>query len=177
MRSGSVVITGLGRSIAAGASALMGSAGAASASAGSAAEASASAGSAAKASASGSACAVGSSFADAASGFGCGWSPAPSSTATTVLTSTVSPSLNLISLRVPAAGEGISASTLSVEISNKGSSRSTCSPTFFSHLVIVPSAMDSPICGITTSVAMMTPVLRFRSQMFQDRLDAALMRQ
>ena len=58
----------------------------------------------------------------------------------------------------PAAGEGISASTLSVEISNKGSSRSTWSPTFFNHLVMVPSAMDSPICGITTSVAMITSI-------------------
>jgi hypothetical protein len=27
------------------------------------------------------------------------------------------------------------------------------SPTFFIHLVIVPSAMDSPICGMITSVA------------------------
>ena len=54
-----------------------------------------------------------------------GFAPLPSSTATTVFTSTVSPSLALISVRVPAAGEGISASTLSVEISNKGSSRST----------------------------------------------------
>jgi hypothetical protein len=27
----------------------------------------------------------------------------------------------------------------------------TFSPTFFSHLVIVPSKIDSPICGITTS--------------------------
>jgi hypothetical protein len=26
------------------------------------------------------------------------------------------------------------------------------SPGFFSHLVIVPSTMDSPICGITMSV-------------------------
>jgi hypothetical protein len=78
--------------------------------------------------------------------------PSPSRTATTTLTSTVSPSLNRTSVNVPAAGEGISASTLSVEISNNGSSRSTRSPTFFSHLVIVPSAMDSPICGITTSV-------------------------
>ena len=50
-------------------------------------------------------------------------------------------------------GLGISASTLSVEISNSGWSRSTFSPTLTSHLVIVPSAIDSPICGITTSVA------------------------
>src|ERR1051325_2144306 len=83
--------------------------------------------------------------------------PLPSSTATTVFTSTVSPSLNLTSVNVPAAGEGISASTLSVEISNNGSSRSPRSPTFFSHFVIVPSAMDSPICGITTSVLISSP--------------------
>jgi hypothetical protein len=41
---------------------------------------------------------------------------------------------------------------LSVEISNRGSSRWTLSPVFFSHLVIVPSKIDSPIWGITTSV-------------------------
>jgi hypothetical protein len=52
----------------------------------------------------------------------------------------------------PATGDGISASTLSVEISNSGSSFSTASPAFFNHLVMVPSKMDSPICGITTSV-------------------------
>src|SRR5579863_8798111 len=40
------------------------------------------------------------------------------------------------------------------EISNSGWSRSTLSPTLTSHLVIVPSAIDSPIWGITTSVAM-----------------------
>jgi hypothetical protein len=61
---------------------------------------------------------------------------------------------------VPAAGLGISASTLSVEISNSGWSRSTRSPTLTSHLVIVPSAIDSPICGITTSVAELSSDLR-----------------
>ena len=55
----------------------------------------------------------------------------------------------------PAAGDGISASILSVEISNSGSSRSTLSPTFLIQRTIVPSAIDSPICGITTSVAML----------------------
>ena len=45
----------------------------------------------------------------------------------------------------PAAGDGISASTLSVEISNNGSSRSTVSPTFLIQRPIVPSAIDSPI--------------------------------
>ncbi len=71
---------------------------------------------------------------------------------TTVLICTVVPSAILISSSVPAAGEGISASTLSVEISNSGSSRWTVSPGFFSHLVRVPSVMDSPIWGMTTSV-------------------------
>ena len=60
----------------------------------------------------------------------------------------------MISVSTPAAGDGISASTLSVEISNNGSSRSTVSPTFFIQRTIVPSAMDSPIWGIVTSVAM-----------------------
>jgi 2-oxoglutarate dehydrogenase E2 component (dihydrolipoamide succinyltransferase) len=79
--------------------------------------------------------------------------PPPLMTATTVLTGTVSPSLTLISDSTPEAGAGISASTLSVEISNNGSSRLTASPTCLSHLTIVPSAMDSPICGIFTSSA------------------------
>ena len=73
--------------------------------------------------------------------------------ATTVLTCTVVPSAALISLSTPEAGAGISASTLSVEISNSGSSRCTLSPTFLSHLVMVPSTMDSPIWGMMTSVA------------------------
>jgi hypothetical protein len=60
----------------------------------------------------------------------------------------------LISFSTPAEGEGISASTLSVEISNSGSSRSTLSPGFFNHLVMVPSKMLSPIWGITMSTAM-----------------------
>ena len=59
--------------------------------------------------------------------------PAASITATTVLTGTVCPSAILISRSTPAAGAGISASTLSVEISNSGSSRSTLSPGFLSH--------------------------------------------
>src|SRR5208283_214959 len=77
--------------------------------------------------------------------------PAPSITATTVWMGTVCPSGTLISFSTPAEGEGISASTLSVEISNSGSSRSTLSPGFFSHLVMVPSKMLSPLWAITTS--------------------------
>ena len=79
-------------------------------------------------------------------------SPASPMVATTLLTGTVSPSLTLISVRTPDAGDGISASTLSVEISNSGSSRSIESPTFLIHRTMVPSAIDSPIWGITTSV-------------------------
>jgi hypothetical protein len=67
-------------------------------------------------------------------------------------TPTVWPSCTITSARVPAAGEGISVSTLSVDISNSGSSRSTLSPGFFSHFVSVPSTMLSPIWGIRTSV-------------------------
>src|SRR5438552_3358347 len=74
-----------------------------------------------------------------------------SSIATSVWTGTVCPSCTLISANTPAAGAGISASTLSVEISNSGSSRLTGSPTFLSHLLKVPSAIDSPIWGIRTS--------------------------
>jgi hypothetical protein len=82
-------------------------------------------------------------------------------TATTLFTSTVSPSLARISVITPAAGEGISASTLSVEISKSGSSRSIVSPTFLIQRTIVPSATDSPICGITTSVDIRTRSLKF----------------
>src|ERR1700748_1808763 len=73
-------------------------------------------------------------------------------TPTTVLIWTVFPSAILTSVRTPLAGDGISASTLSVEISNRGSSCWTVSPGFFNHLVMVPSKIDSPIWGMITSV-------------------------
>ena len=79
-----------------------------------------------------------------------------SRTATRVWTGTVCPSCTLISTSFPAAGAGISASTLSVEISKSGSSRLTSSPSFLSHLLSVPSAMDSPIWGMRTSMRAMT---------------------
>ena len=72
--------------------------------------------------------------------------------ATTVCTGTVCPSVTSTSANTPDVGDGISASTLSVEISKIGSSRFTASPTFFSQRDIVPSAIDSPIWGITTSI-------------------------
>ena len=79
-------------------------------------------------------------------------SPAAPMNPTTLSTGTVSPSFTLIWSSTPAAGDGISASTLSVEISNSGSSRSTASPTFLIQRTIVPSAIDSPIWGIVTGV-------------------------
>jgi hypothetical protein len=87
----------------------------------------------------------------AAGGAAVAASPSPM-TPTTVLIGTVAPGSTRISLSTPEAGAGISASTLSVEISKSGSSRWTRSPTFFIHLVIVPSAIDSPIWGMMTSV-------------------------
>src|SRR6202453_3482305 len=90
--------------------------------------------------------------ASAAGAAAAGWPSASPITPTTVLIWTVLPSAILTSVSTPLAGEGISASTLSVEISNRGSSRCTVSPCFFSHLVMVPSNIDSPIWGIITSV-------------------------
>ena len=87
-------------------------------------------------------------------GFAAAASPSTAMVPTTVFTPTVVPSATLISCRTPEAGAGISASTLSVEISNRGSSRWTLSPGFFNHLVIVPSTMDSPIWGMMMSVGM-----------------------
>src|SRR5579885_2326582 len=83
-------------------------------------------------------------------------SPSVAMEPTTVLTPTVVPSVTLISCRTPEAGAGISASTLSVEISKRGSSRWTLSPGFLSHLVMVPSTMDSPIWGMIMSVGMIS---------------------
>src|SRR5205085_1033584 len=70
-------------------------------------------------------------------------------------TGTVTPTSTRISVTRPAAGDGISVSILSVEISTMVSSRSTQSPGRFFHSAIVPSATDTPIWGIVTST---TPV-------------------
>ena len=58
----------------------------------------------------------------------------------------------MISSRVPATGEGISVSTLSVETSSNGSSTSTWSPTSLSQRVTVPSVTLSPSSGMVTAV-------------------------
>ena len=69
-----------------------------------------------------------------------------------VPTGTVSPSSLTMRSRIPSAGLGTSVSTLSVEISSSGSSALVASPSLFSHLTIVPSETETPICGMTTSM-------------------------
>ena len=76
-------------------------------------------------------------------------SPSPT-TARSAPTGTVSSSSTRISCSVPATGDGISVSTLSVETSSSGSSTATVSPTFFSQRVTVPSVTDSPRAGMVT---------------------------
>src|SRR3954470_13245050 len=71
--------------------------------------------------------------------------------ASSVPTSTVAPTSTSIDVTRPVAGDGTSVSTLSVEISTIGSSASTQSPTRFFHSTTVPSATETPICGIVTS--------------------------
>src|SRR5881397_22847 len=71
--------------------------------------------------------------------------------ASTVPTSTVTPTSTASDTTRPLAGAGTSVSTLSVEISTIGSSDSTQSPTRFFHSTTVPSATDTPIWGMVTS--------------------------
>ncbi len=79
-------------------------------------------------------------------------------TASGAPTATVSSCRTRISRRVPAAGDGISVSTLSVDTSSSGSSASTVSPTFFSQRVTVPSVTLSPSAGMATTVPCALPV-------------------
>jgi hypothetical protein len=55
-------------------------------------------------------------------------------------------------LSTPAAGDGISVSTLSVDTSRSGSSTSTWSPSCLSQRVTVPSVTLSPRAGMVTGV-------------------------
>src|SRR5664279_4328165 len=89
-----------------------------------------------------------------AGGAGSGAAAAPASpmTPSCAPTSMVWSSPTVISSRVPATGEGISVSTLSVDTSTIGSSSATSSPTALSHRVTVPSVTDSPISGSVTDV-------------------------
>src|SRR5271156_6691214 len=79
--------------------------------------------------------------------------PACSITAIVPPTGIVCPSAATIFAIRPAPGDGISVSTLSVEISTSGWSSTTTSPSFTSHFAMVPSTTLSPICGIVTSIA------------------------
>ena len=72
--------------------------------------------------------------------------PKRAPTATVVSTGTS------IARRVPATGDGISVSTLSVETSRSASSTAMLSPTFLSQRVTVPSLTDSPSAGIVITV-------------------------
>jgi hypothetical protein len=64
---------------------------------------------------------------------------------------TVASASTRIFTSVPVAGEGTSASTLSVDTSTRGSSAVTVSPTCLSHSSTVPSVTDSPMAGIVIS--------------------------
>ena len=67
-------------------------------------------------------------------------------------TATVVSTATSMARRVPATGDGISVSTLSVETSRSASSTATESPTFLSQRVTVPSLTDSPSAGIVMTV-------------------------
>jgi hypothetical protein len=88
---------------------------------------------------------------------GAGASASPPIVATAAPTATVSPSAARIDVRTPAAGEGTSESTLSVEISKSGSSRATESPTALNQRVTMPSVTDSPSAGSRTSANVKPP--------------------
>ena len=75
-------------------------------------------------------------------------------TASSLPTSAVSSSPTTIRLSTPAAGDGISVSTLSVDTSSSGSSTSTVSPSCLSQRVTVPSVTLSPSRGMVTDTGM-----------------------
>src|SRR5690242_15206068 len=84
----------------------------------------------------------------------------PPMTASSAPTSTVSSSATRILVSTPAAGDGISVSTLSVETSRRGSSASTCSPSCLSQRVTVPSVTLSPRAGMVTDVGIGAALLQ-----------------
>ena len=87
-------------------------------------------------------------------------SPGSAMTTSGVPTLTVVPSSTRISLITPAAGDGTSVSTLSVEISSRTSSSAIVSPTCLAHEKIVPSVTVSPSCGMLTVTATAQLLLR-----------------
>src|ERR1700761_8639346 len=75
-------------------------------------------------------------------------------------TATVSPSLAVISPKVPAEGAGTSIVTLSVSSSTNGSSTATASPAFLNQRPMVASVTDSPSVGTRISVMVSFSSLR-----------------
>ena len=69
-----------------------------------------------------------------------------------------------IESRMPATGDGISVSTLSVDTSNNASSTATVSPTFFNHRVTVPSVTLSPSAGMVSEndICIFSLIIRVR---------------
>src|SRR5919108_162660 len=98
--------------------------------------------------------------------------PSSLTSARSVPTGTVWPSWTRIFSTVPATGEGTSVSTLSVEISKSGSSRSISSPSCFSHFRIVPSTIVSPSWGILIVVIVVSSPGRELLHLSHDVLDA-----
>ncbi len=86
-------------------------------------------------------------------GAGAAASPGPTMTASGVPTATVSPAGTRISSKTPAAGDGTSVSTLSVETSRRISSSATESPACLAQRRMVPSVTVSPNWGIVTVTA------------------------
>src|SRR5918997_656938 len=74
----------------------------------------------------------------------------------TVPTSTVVPTSTSNSCTRPVAGASTSVSILSVEIEAMISSACTQSPGCFFHSTTVPSATDTPIWGIVTSMSVVS---------------------
>src|SRR4051794_27873413 len=81
-------------------------------------------------------------------------------TASSLPTSAVSSSPTTMRDSTPAAGDGISVSTLSVETSSSGSSASTRSPSCLSQRVTVPSVTLSPSRGMVTDTGIVLNSLR-----------------
>src|SRR5487761_1256705 len=82
-----------------------------------------------------------------------------SSTAIGSPTGTTDPSAARISRSTPVAGAGTSASTLSVVMTRSASSSATGWPGCTSQRSMMPSATDSPSCGIVTNSSVIDSIL------------------
>ena len=117
--------------------------------------------------------ATGAAATGAAGGGVCGAAAPSAITASSAPTATVESTATTIFCKIPATGDGISVSTLSVETSRSGSSTATMSPSFLSQRVTVPSVTDSPSAGIVTEkVILFSPVTRVHEVVYQQVLSA-----